>query len=73
MKITIKIECQSIGQFQQHLLSMLEQTIIYLHEEEKKGGLEAVDEFDPMFINSASGLDDSNCYGNRSVEMARIG
>lgn len=70
MKIQINIECESIAQFQSHLLKLFEQTVIYMHEESKKDfGLDDVDEFPEDFFTE---LDDNNCYGSHEVKILKL-
>lgn len=72
MKIVIQIECDSIIDFQAHIMDMYNKTVIHLHEQSKvEDGIEDVDEFDADIINATSLLDDSNCYGNRNVFMVK--
>lgn len=70
MKIKIDIECESAGQFMQHLLSMYEAGLIYIHERKKvMEDWDETDEFDIEDVNERQVLDDNNCYGHHGVEI----
>jgi hypothetical protein len=49
MKIIIEIDCETITEFQSHLLKLFEQSIIYCHENEEIAP--GVDEF-PYYRNN---------------------
>lgn len=61
MKITIKIECDTIIEFRGHLEMLRDQI-------KKKVKSEKLDHFHEEFSN-ADNLDDNNCYGTHEVEI----
>lgn len=70
MKIKIEIDCESAGQFMQHLLSMYEVGLIYIHERKKEvEDWDETDEFDIVDINERMVFYDNNCYGLHAVEI----
>lgn len=66
MKIEVTIECDTISQFQSHLLKLFEQTIIYAYKSEEVDP----DEFPSVdFEEIEKELSDDNCYGSHEIRI----
>lgn len=68
MKIIIEIDCETITEFQSHLLKMFEQSIVYCHDNKEIDA--GVDEF-PMsdFEEIEKEFYDANCYGTHTFKL----
>lgn len=69
MKIEITIDCDTISEFQSHLLKLFEQSIIYCHK--NKDEIDpGIDEFPSVdFEEIEKELSDCNCYGSHDITI----
>lgn len=72
MNIKIEIECETIQDFQSHLLKIFEQSIVLNCKKDREhvdGDLDPSEQsYDKSDISSGQ-LDDDNCYGSHEVTL----